>query len=64
MDYNMDKANVELTDIATGTHQGVVVDVNDKQLVRIETDVETGKTFVYVWNGVDEDYTTKVEVKI
>lgn len=64
MDYNMDKTNVELVDIATGTHQGVIVALNGEQLVRIETDVETGKTFIYVWNGVDEDYTTKVEVKI
>lgn len=60
----MDKAKVELIDIDTDTHNGVVVDVNGEQLVRIETDVETGKTCVYVWNGVDEDYTTKVEVKI
>jgi len=60
----MDNAKFELIGIATDTHKGIVVDVNDEQLVRIETDIETGKTFVYVWNGVDEDYTTKVEVKI
>lgn len=46
----------------TGYHDGVIVDLDREQFVRIETDKETSRSFVYVWNGIEEDYVAKIEI--
>ena len=46
----------------TGEHDGVIVDLDREQFVRIETDKETSRSFVYVWNGIEEDYVAKIEI--
>lgn len=46
------------------THQGIAIDIDEEQIVRIEHDVVTNKTYVYVWNGVDEDFVSKTEIKL
>lgn len=46
----------------TGWHDGVIVDLDREQFVRIETEKETGRSFVYVWNGIEEDHVAKIEI--
>ena len=47
--------------INNGDYEGVVIDVNGIQVVRIERNAMTGERFVYVWDGQDEDYSEKVQ---
>ena len=46
----------------TGCHDGVIVDLDREQFVRIETEKDTGRSFVYVWNGIEEDHVAKIEI--
>lgn len=46
----------------TGEHDGVIIDLGREQFVRIETEKDTGRSFVYVWNGIEEDHVAKIEI--
>ena len=52
----------KVTEFDTGCHDGIVVDLDKKQFVRIETEKETGRSFVYLWNGIEEDFVAKIEI--
>lgn len=47
--------------ISNGDYEGIAIDVNGKDLVRIERDAMTGERHVYIWNETDEDYIEKIQ---
>ena len=60
----MIKDNYQVIDFDTREREGVIIDVTGKQIARIEKDKDTGRSFVYVWNGIEEDYIEKIEIFI
>ena len=47
--------------ISNRDYEGIAIDANGRELVRIERDAMTGERHVYVWNETDEDYIKKVK---
>lgn len=60
--FNMLKENFEVSDYSTENHEVLIIDLSGEQFVRIEKDLESGRHYVYVWNGVAEDYVSKTEI--
>lgn len=60
----MIKDNYQVINVDTGEREGIIIDVSRKQIARIETDKDTGRSFIYVWNGIEEDYIEKIEIFI
>ena len=58
----MIKDNYQVFNIDTGEHEGIIIDIGGEQILRIETEKDTGRSFVYVWNGIEEDHVTKIEI--
>ena len=56
--------NYQVIDFAIRDREGVIIDVTGRQIIRIEKDKDTGRSFVYVWNGIEEGYTEKIEIFI
>lgn len=52
----------EAMEFDTGKHDGVIIDLGREQFVRIETEKDTGRSFVYLWNGIEKDFVAKIEI--